>query len=185
MREIMREVNSQDPEVCCPSSWRRKVRLRKWFWPRDRLPVFAVAVPNGYAQWAVIDVANLIQSLQQYLQMSSSSRSSNRSSRIEDPVRGHHRELRIGGLGQAEALGAQAIVPRFGQEVVKLQQEGKYETKMTYYEGLMKAVDPALLPRTGAATRSVQAELRQYRAAFAVTDADYDAVEIHGRTSSS
>ena len=30
---------------------------------------FAVAVPKGYAQFAVIDIANLIESLEQYLQM--------------------------------------------------------------------------------------------------------------------
>ena len=66
--------------------------------------------------------------------------------------------------------------------MVKLQQEGKYETKMTFYEGLMKAVDPALFATDK--SRNAGAYKLSYdntRAAFAVTDATYDAVEIHRR----
>src|SRR5439155_18375187 len=140
---------------------------------------FAVAVPNGYAQWAVIDVANLIQSVQQYLQMVE--QLAQLKSQLEqlrnqyDAITGSYG---VGGLGQAEALGAQAIVPGSWQEVVKLQQEGKYETKMTFYEGLMKAVDPALFAKDK--SRNAGAYKLSYdntRAAFAVTDATYDAVE--------
>jgi hypothetical protein len=53
---------------------------------------------------------------------------------------------------------------------------------MDYYEGLMKAVDPALL-ETGK-SRSTGAYKLSYdntRAAFAVTDATYDAVDVHRR----
>ena len=73
---------------------------------------FAVAVPNGHAQWAVIDVANLIQSVQQYLQMVE--QLAQLKSQLEQ-LRNQYQAITgsygVGGLGQAEALGAQAIVP--------------------------------------------------------------------------
>ena len=73
-------------------------------------------------------------------------------------------------------------MPGSWQDIVKLQQGGAYKAKMDYYEGLMKAVDPALL-ETGK-SRSTGAYKLSYdntRAAFAVTDASYDAVEVHRR----
>jgi len=144
---------------------------------------FAIAVPKSYAQFAVIDIANLIQSIEQYLQMIE--QLAQLKSQLEQ-LRNQYQAITgsygIGGIGQAEALGAQSIVPGSWQEVVKLQQEGKYQTKMDYYEGLMKTVDPALFATDK--SRNAGAYKLSYdntRAAFAVTDATYDAVEIHRR----
>jgi type IV secretion system protein VirB5 len=144
---------------------------------------FATAVPNSYAQFAVIDIANLIQSIEQYLQMIE--QLAQLKSQLEQ-LRNQYQAITgsygIGGIGQSEALGAQSIVPGSWQEVVKLQQEGKYQTKMDYYEGLMKTVDPALFATDK--SRNAGAYKLSYdntRAAFAVTDATYDAVEIHRR----
>src|SRR5581483_7831214 len=88
----------------------------------------------------------------------------------------------IGGMLQGETVAAERIVPGSWQDVVRLQQAGQYKTKMDYYEGLMKAVDPALLQ--AAESRDSGAYKLSYdntRAAFAVTDATYDAVEMHRR----
>lgn len=144
---------------------------------------FTTAVPKSYAQFAVIDIANLIQSIEQYLQMIE--QLAQLKSQLEQ-LRNQYQAITgsygIGGIGQADALGAQSIVPGSWQEVVKLQQEGKYQTKMDYYEGLMKTVDPALFATDK--SRNAGAYKLSYdntRAAFAVTDATYDAVEIHRR----
>lgn len=144
---------------------------------------FATAVPNGYAQFAVIDIANLIQSIEQYLQMIEQlAQLKAQLEQLRNQYQAVTGNYGLGGLGQAEALGAQAIVPGSWQEVVKLQQEGRYQTKMDYYEGLMKTVDPALFASDK--SRNAGAYKLSYdntRAAFAVTDATYDAVEIHRR----
>ena len=144
---------------------------------------FAVAVPKGYAQFAVIDIANLIESLEQYLQMIEQlAQLKAQLEQLRNQYRAVTGSYGIGGLGQSEALGAQAIVPGSWQEVVRLQQEGRYQTKMDYYEGLMKTVDPALFAKDR--SRNAGAYKLSYdntRAAFAVTDATYDAVEIHRR----
>ena len=144
---------------------------------------FATAVPKSYAQFAVIDIANLIQSLEQYLQMIEQlAQLKAQLEQLRNQYQAVTGNYGVGGLGQAEALGAQAIVPGSWQEVVKLQQEGKYQTKMDYYEGLMKTVDPALFASDK--SRNAGAYKLSYdntRAAFAVTDATYDAVEVHRR----
>ena len=144
---------------------------------------FATAVPKSYAQFAVIDIANLIQSLEQYLQMIEQlAQLKAQLEQLRNQYQAVTGSYGVGGIGQSEALGAQAIVPGSWQEGVKLQQEGKYGTKMGYYEGLMKTVDPALFASDK--SRNAGAYKLSYdntRAAFAVTDATYDAVEIHRR----
>jgi len=83
-------------------------------------------------------------------------------------------------LMQGETLSASNIVPGSWQEVVSLQQAGKFKSKVDYYEKLMRTVDPALFDKD--ASRSTSAYKLSYdntRAAFAVTDATYDSVETH------
>ena len=141
----------------------------------------AAAVPNGYAQWAVIDVANLEQSIQQYSQMVQQlAQLKEQLVQLKNQYAAVTGSYGVGGLRQSEALAAEAIVPGSWQDVVRLQQAGKYQTKVAYYEGLMKAVDPAVFAKDG--SRSAGAYKLSYdntRAAFAVTDATYDAVEVH------
>ena len=146
--------------------------------------VLAVAVAGrAHAQYAVFDASNFQQAMQQYQQM------------VEqlNQLRAHLEQLRaqyraitgsygVGAMLQGEALAAQSIVPGSWQDIVKLQQSGAYKTKMDYYEGLMKAVDPTVLQADE--SRSTGAYKLSYdntRAAFAVTDATYDAVEVHRR----
>ena len=138
---------------------------------------------NGHAQWAVIDVSNLQQSMQQYVQMVEQvTQLKAQLAQLKDQYRAVTGSYGIGSLLQEETLAAGSIVPGSWQEVVRLQQGGKYKTKMDYYEGLMKTVDPALFEKN--ATRSTGAYKLSYdntRAAFAVTDATYESVETHRR----
>jgi len=149
----------------------------------NRIVALAACVTAGgaNAQYAVFDASNLQQSIQQYQQM------------VEQvtQLRAQLEQLRssyqaitgtygVGGLLQGEALAAQSIVPGSWQDVVRLQQGGRYKTKMDYYEGLMKAVDPGLLGLDkGRNAGAYKLSYDNTRAAFAVTDATYDAVETH------
>lgn len=147
---------------------------------------FAVAcllAGSATAQVAVIDSSNLQQSIQQYQQMVEQVRQMKAQ---VDQLRNQYEAITgsygVGAILQNEALAAQSVVSGSWQDIVKLQQAGAYKTKMDYYEGLMKAVDPALL-ETGK-SRSTGAYKLSYdntRAAFAVTDATYDAVDVHRR----
>ena len=133
------------------------------------------------AQWAVFDASNLQQSIQQYQQMVE--QVTQLKAQLEQ-LRSQYQAITgsygVGGMLQAEALGAQGIVRGSWQEVVKLQQAGAYKTKMDYYEGLMKAVDPGLLQADKSrATDAYKLSYDNTRAAFALTDATYDAVEVH------
>lgn len=141
------------------------------------------AFSSGHAQWAVIDASNLQQSMQQYVQMVEQvNQLKAQLSQLKDQYRAITGSYGIGGLLQEETFAAGSIVPGSWQEVVRLQQTGKYKAKMDHYEGLMKAVDPALFEKN--ATRSAGAYKLSYdntRAAFAVTDATYESVETHRR----
>ena len=138
---------------------------------------------DAAAQMAVLDFSNLLQSIQQYEQ--TVEQVMQLKAQLEQ-LRSQYQAITgsygVGGLLQGEALAAQSIVPGSWQEIVKLQQAGTYKSKMDYYEGLMKAVDPTLLAADK--SRSTDAYKLSYdntRAAFAVTDATYDAVEVHRR----
>ena len=140
-------------------------------------------VGSATAQVAVIDASNLQQSIQQYQQMVEQVRQMKAQ---VDQLRSQYEAITgsygVGAILQSEALAAQSVVPGSWQDIVKLQQAGAYKTKMDYYEGLMKAVDPALLEM--GKSRSTGAYKLSYdntRAAFAVTDATYDAVDVHRR----
>lgn len=133
------------------------------------------------AQWAVFDASNLQQSIQQYQQMVE--QVTQLKAQLEQ-LRSQYQAITgsygMGGLLQGEALAAQGIVRGSWQEVVKLQQAGAYKTKMDYYEGLMKAVEPGLLQADKSrATDAYKLSYDNTRAAFALTDATYDAVEVH------
>lgn len=157
--------------------------------PRLRwLPVAACAcvigaAGNGYAQYAVFDASNYQQSIQQYTQMVETvNQLKMQIEQLRDQYRAITGSYGIGGLLQEETFAAGNIVPGSWQEVVRLQQAGKYKSKLDYYEGLMKAVDPTLFEKN--TTRNAGAYKLSYdntRAAFAVTDATYEAVEAHRR----
>lgn len=140
-----------------------------------------VGIQEANAQWAVFDASNLQQSIQQYQQMVE--QVTQLKAQLEQ-LRSQYQAITgsygVGGLMQSEALAAQGIVRGSWQEVVKLQQAGAYKTKMDYYEGLMKAVDPGLLQADKSrATDAYKLSYDNTRAAFALTDATYDAVEVH------
>lgn len=140
-----------------------------------------VGVGNTYAQWAVIDGANLQQSIAQYAQMVEQvAQLKAQLEQLKNQYQAVTGNYGIGGLGQGDSFSAANIVPGSWQEVVRLQQSGKFKSKMDYYEKLMKTVDPALFSNDP--SRSTSAYKLSYdntRAAFAVTDATYDSVETH------
>ena len=150
---------------------------------RHRIAVLAACFAAGTAnaQFAVIDASNLQQSIQQYKQMVEQvTQLKAQLEQLKSQYQAITGSYGVGGLLQGEALAAQSIVPGSWQDVVRLQQGGRYKTKMDYYEGLMKAVDPALLASdTGRNAGAYKLSYDNTRAAFAVTDATYDAVETH------
>lgn len=133
------------------------------------------------AQWAVFDASNLQQSIQQYQQMVEQvTQLKAQLEQLKSQYQAITGSYGVGGLLQGEALAAQGIVRGSWQEVVKLQQAGAYKTKMDYYEGLMKSVEPGLLHADKSrATDAYKLSYDNTRAAFALTDATYDAVEVH------
>lgn len=154
----------------------------RWFCVAACVSVIG-AVGNGYAQWAVIDISNLQQNIQQYMQMVEQvNQLKAQLEQLKEQYRAVTGSYGIGGLLQEETFAAGNIVPGSWQEVVRLQQAGKYKSKLDYYEGLMKAVDPLLFEKN--TTRNSGAYKLSYdntRAAFAVTDATYESVETHRR----
>ena len=101
---------------------------------------------NAAAQMAVFDASNLQQSMQQYQQMVEQvTQLRAQLEQLKTQYQAITGTYGVGALMQGEALAAQSIVPGSWQDIVKLQQSGAYRTKMDYYEGLMKAVDPGLL----------------------------------------
>lgn len=143
----------------------------------------AAWMQGASAQVAVIDIANLQQATEQYAEM------------VEqvgqlraqlDQLRSQYQAVTgsygAGGLLRGSSLEAEALVPGSWQQVVRLQENGAYGTKMDRYEGLMKAVDPALLERDRSrAASAYEMSYDDTRAAFAVADATYDAIEMHRR----
>ncbi|AJP49568.1 hypothetical protein PG1C_09410 [Rugosibacter aromaticivorans] len=138
-------------------------------------------VGNTYAQWAVIDASNLQQNIAQYGQMVEQvAQLKAQLEQLKSQYAAVTGSYGLGGLMQGETLSAAGIVPGSWQEVVSLQQAGKFKSKMDYYENLMRRVDPALFANDS--SRSTGAYKLSYdntRAAFAVTDATYDSVETH------
>ena len=142
---------------------------------------FSGTVNNACAQWAVIDAANLQQSVAQYTQMVEQvSQLKAQLEQLKSQYQAVTGSYGLGSLMQSETLSAASIVPGSWQEVVKLQQSGAFKSKLDYYENLMKRVDPALFAND--TSRNAGAYKLSYdntRAAFAVTDATYDSVETH------
>ena len=149
------------------------------FWLVACLSIFGAG--NTYAQWAVIDGANLQQSIAQYAQMVEQvAQLKAQLEQLKNQYQAVTGNYGIGGLNQSQTLSAASIVPGSWQEVVSLQQAGQYKTKMAYYETLMKSVDPALFANdTSRNTGAYKLSYDNTRAAFAVTDATYDSVETH------
>lgn len=149
------------------------------FWLVACLSIFGAG--NTYAQWAVIDGANLQQSIAQYAQMVEQvAQLKAQLEQLKNQYQAVTGSYGLGGLMQGETLSAANIVPGSWQDVVSLQQAGKFKSKVDYYEKLMRTVDPALFDKD--ASRSTSAYKLSYdntRAAFAVTDATYDSVETH------
>jgi len=154
---------------------------------KTRQVLFALAAcllaGSARAQWAVIDVANLRQSIQQYKQMvEQAAQLKAQLEQMKSQYQAVTGSYGAGAFLQGEALAAQSIVPGSWQDVVRLQQTGAYKAKMDRYEGLMKAVDPALLDKDkGRNSDAYRLSYDNTRAAFAVADATYDAVETHRR----
>jgi type IV secretion system protein VirB5 len=140
-----------------------------------------VGVSNAYAQWAVIDGANLQQSIAQYAQMVEQvAQLKAQLEQLKNQYQAVTGSYGLGGLMQGETLSASNIVPGSWQEVVSLQQAGKFKSKVDYYEKLMRTVDPALFDKdTSRSTSAYKLSYDNTRAAFAVTDATYDSVETH------
>ena len=138
---------------------------------------------NATAQMAVFDASNMQQSIQQYQQMVEQvTQLRAQLEQLKTQYQAITGSYGVGAILQGEALAAQSIVRGSWQDIVKLQQSGAYKTKMDYYEGLMKAVDPALLDsERSRSTGAYKLSYDNTRAAFAVTDATYDAVEVHRR----
>ena len=143
--------------------------------------LWLACVGSAYAQWAVIDASNLQQNIAQYGQMVEQvAQLKAQLEQLKNQYQAVTGSYGLGGLMQGETLSAASIVPGSWQEVVSLQQAGKFKSKIDYYENLMKRVDPALFADDS--SRSTGAYKLSYdntRAAFAVTDATYDSVETH------
>jgi type IV secretion system protein VirB5 len=155
----------------------RLIRLAAFLWLAGGFGM----VGNTYAQWAVIDASNLQQNIAQYGQMVEQvAQLKAQLEQLKNQYQAVTGSYGLGGLMQGETFSAASIVPGSWQEVVNMQQAGKFKSKMDYYENLMKRVDPALF--TNDSSRSTGAYKLSYdntRAAFAVTDATYDSVETH------
>lgn len=141
----------------------------------------AISAIPAHAQWAVIDIANLEENIRQYLQMVQ--QLEQLKAQLEQ-LRSQYQAITgsygIGALMQNETLSAAGIVPGSWQEIVRLQQSGAFKSKTDYYESLMKHVDPALFANDKSRNAGAyQLSYDNTRAAFAVTDATYDAVETH------
>ncbi|MBF6570154.1 MAG: hypothetical protein IVW54_14890 [Candidatus Binataceae bacterium] len=145
----------------------------------------ALGVPAGdaRAQMAVIDLSNLQQNMRQYAQMVEQvSELRAQLDQLKSQYQAVTGSYGAGDLLRQSSLDAEAIVPGSWEDVVRLQQAGAYGSKMDRYEGLMKAVDPALLENDeGRAADAYKLSYDDTRAAFAVADASYDAIETHRR----
>jgi type IV secretion system protein VirB5 len=148
--------------------------------------VFACAtgVPTAsHAQVAVFDASVWRQSVQQYGQMveqlNQMKAQFEQLKRQYEAITGTYG---VGALLQEATTSAQAVVPGSWQEIVKLQQAGKYKGRIEHYEEVMRSVDAVILDQQR--SRGVGAYKLSYentRAAFAVTDATYESIDIHRR----
>lgn len=143
----------------------------------------ALLTSPANAQVAVFDVSVWRQTVQQYTQM------------VEqlNQLRAQFEQLKrqyeaitgsygVGAILQEVTAAAQAVVPGSWQDIVKLQQAGQFKTKLDYFEAIMKAIDPILLENDR--SRGAEAYKLIYnntRAAFAITDATYESIEVHRR----
>ena len=142
------------------------------------------AVPSSaHAQVAVFDVSVWRQTVQQYTQMveqlNQMKAQFEQLKRQYEAITGSYG---VGAILQEATAAAQAVVPGSWQEIVKLQQAGKYKNKLDYYEAIMRSVDAVILEQQQ--SRGGQAYKLTYentRAAFAVTDATYESIDIHRR----
>lgn len=136
---------------------------------------------SSHAQWATFDASNLIQNLAQYAEMVEQvAQLKSQLEQLKNQYQAVTGSYGLGGLLQNDTFAAANVVPGSWQDVVRQQQSGKYKSKMDYYEKLMRTVDPVLFDKNS--SRSASAYKLSYdntRAAFAVTDATYDAVDTH------
>lgn len=139
------------------------------------------AAPQSYAQVAVFDASVWRQSVQQYTQMVQ--QLNQLKAQLEQLKRQYEAVTGSYGAGailQEVTAAAQAAVPGSWQEVVKLQQAGKFKNKVDHYEAIMRTVDAVVLEQQR--SRGAEAYKLSYdntRAAFAVTDATYESIETH------
>ena len=142
-----------------------------------------VIVQPVHAQMAVFDLSVWRQTVQQYTQMveqlNQLKAQFEQLKRQYEAITGSYG---VGAILQEVTAAAQAVVPGSWQEIVKLQQAGQFKSKLDYFEAIMKAIDPILLENDR--SRGAEAYKLIYdntRAAFAITDATYESIEIHRR----
>lgn len=86
----------------------------------------------------------------------------------------------VGAILQEVTAAAQAMVPGSWQEIVDLQRSGKLKTKLDYYEAIMRKLDPLILEgNQGRGAEAFKLIYNNTRAAFAVTEATFESIEIH------
>lgn len=142
---------------------------------------FAVTANSAFGLTVVFDPSVYGQTVQQYMQMVE--QLNQLKAQLEQLKRQYEAVTGSYGVGQLlrdATIQAQAVVPGSWQAVVKLQQAGAFKNQVDYYERLMRSVDAAVLDSQR--SRGADAYKLSYdntRAAFAVTDATYDSIEVH------
>src|SRR5688572_15598528 len=124
----------------------------------------------AYAQIAVFDVSVWRQTVQQYTQMVE--QLNQMRAQLEQLKRQYEAltgSYGVGAILQEVTAAAQAAVPGSWQEVVKLQQAGKYKNKVDYFEAIMRTVDAVILEQQQSrGTEAYKLSYDNTRAAFAL-----------------
>jgi type IV secretion system protein VirB5 len=136
---------------------------------------------NAFALTVVFDPSVYAQTVQQYMQMveqlNQLKAQLDQLKRQYDAVTGSYG---VGAVLQEVTAAAQAMVPGSWQEIVDLQRSGKLRTKLDYYEAIMRKLDPVILQANqGRSADAFKLIYNNTRAAFAVTDATFESLEVH------
>ena len=136
---------------------------------------------SASAALVVFDPSVYTQTVQQYLQMVE--QLNQLKAQLEQLKRQYEAvtgSYGVGAILQEVTAQAQAMVPGSWQEIVDLQRSGKLRTKLDYYEALMRKLDPVILEANqGRGAEAFKLIYNNTRAAFAVTDATFEAIEVH------
>ena len=145
--------------------------------------VFACSVLSNraFALTVVFDPSVYAQTVQQYLQMieqvNQLKAQLDQLKRQYEAVTGSYG---VGAVLQEVTAAAQAMVPGSWQEIVDLQRSGKLRSKLDYYEAIMRRLDPIILEANqGRSADAFKLIYNNTRAAFAVTDATFESLDVH------